>query len=142
MIRLEKKTKCSLQGGGREETALKFEISNTRSNNPPYIWLEYCERWNRLKLWNKWSTLATFSSNIWSRLKSPAIKILCCVEIKSSMKEQRWPDIQYIITNKFVSACQKSAHSSIQSWDAEDFRVPTPKMPRPLMTITTPKLFK
>ena len=35
----------------RHETVLGFEVSNTRSNNPPCIWVEYCERCDSLKFW-------------------------------------------------------------------------------------------
>ena len=78
-----------------------LEVSNTRSYNPPCIWVEYCSSWDRLKFWIKGSTLGTFSSNIWSRLKSPTIKILCCVgislinKIKLSMKVPRGPGIRH-----------------------------------------------
>ena len=52
--------------------------------------------------------LATFSGNIWSRLKSPTIKILCCIgssfinKINSSIKEHTGPGNRYSITNKKV----------------------------------------
>ena len=65
------------------------------------MWVEYCECGDRLKFWIKGSTLATFVDNIWSRLKSPSVKILCCVgsslinKIKSSMKVSREPGIWY-----------------------------------------------
>ena len=105
----KKRTKWSLKGDGKKETALEFEVSNTKSNIPPCIWVEYCERWDKLKFWIRGLTLATCSGNIWSRLKSPTINILFCVgsslisKIKSSMKEPRGPGIRYIITNKIVS---------------------------------------
>ena len=104
----KKRTKWSLKGDGKKETALEFEVSNTKSNIPPCIWVEYCERWDKLKFWIRGLTLATCSSNIWSRLKSPTINILCCVgsslisEMKSPMKEPRGPGIRYTITNKIV----------------------------------------
>ena len=53
--------------------------------------------------------LATISSNIWSRLKSPTIKILCCIrilfvnKINLSIKEPTGPGARYTITNKKVS---------------------------------------
>ena len=100
----KKRTKWSLKGDGKKETALVFEVSNTKSNIPPCIWVEYCECWDKLKFWIRGLTLATCSSNIWSRLKSPTINILCCVgsslisEIKSPTKEPRWPGIRYTIT--------------------------------------------
>ena len=85
---------------------MEFEVSNKRSNIPPCICVEYWELWERLKFWIKGSILATFADNIWSRLKSPTIRVLCCVdsllivEIKSSMKVLRGPVIQYTTTNK------------------------------------------
>ena len=105
----KKRTKWSLKGDGKKETALEFEVSNTRSNIPPCIWVEHCEHWDKLKFWIRGLTLATCSGNIWSRSKSPTINILCCVgsslisEIKSPMKERRGTGIQYTITNKIVS---------------------------------------
>ena len=102
----KKRIKWSLQGDSKEETVLEFEVSNTRSNIPPCIWVEYCESWDELKFWIKESTLTTRSGNIWSRLKSPTINILCCVgvslinKIKSSIKQQRGPGMWYTITNK------------------------------------------
>ena len=105
---LEKRTKWSLSGEGRTETILELEESNTRSNIPPCMWVEYCQRWDRSKLWIKGAMLATFSGNIWSRLKSPTIKILCCIggsfinKINLSIKEPTGLDPRYTITNKKV----------------------------------------
>ena len=105
----KKRTKWSLKGDGKKETAFEFEVSNTRSNIPPCIWIECCERWDKLKFWIWRLTLATCSGNIWSRLKSPTVNILCCVasslinETMSSMKESRGPGIWYTINNKIVS---------------------------------------
>ena len=105
----KKRTKWSLKGDSKKETALEFEVSNTRSNIPPCIWVEYCERWDKLNFWIRGLTLATCSSNIWSKLKSPTINILCCIDsslinkIKWSMKEPRGPGMPYTIINKLVS---------------------------------------
>ena len=105
----KKWTKWSLKGDGKKEKALEFEVSNNKSNIPPCIWVDYCERWHKLKFWIRGLTLATCSGNIWSRLKSLTMNILCCVgssliiEIKSSMKEPIGPGIQYTIINKIVS---------------------------------------
>ena len=52
---------------------------STKSNIPPCILVKYCERSNRLKFWIKGTILATFLGNIWARLKSVKIRILCCV---------------------------------------------------------------
>ena len=38
----KKRTKRSLKGDGKKETALEFEVSSTKSNIPNLI--EYCER--------------------------------------------------------------------------------------------------
>ena len=104
----KKRTKWSLKGDSKKETGLEFEVSNTKSNIHPCIWVEYCECWDKLKFWIRRLTRATCSGNIWSTLKSPTINILCCVgsslisEIKSSMKEPREPGIRYTITNESV----------------------------------------
>ena len=72
----------------------------------PYVWVEFCEHWDKLKFWIGRSTLATCSGNNWPRLKSPTINILCCVgsslinKIKSPMKEAIEPCIRYTTTNK------------------------------------------
>ena len=58
-----------------------------------YEWVEYCERLDRLKLRITRPTLATFSGNIWSRLKSPKINILCCVG--SSLINKRKSSVKY-----------------------------------------------
>ena len=103
---LEKRTKWWLSGEGRTEAILELEESNTRSNIPPCMWVEYCERWDRSKLWIKGAMLATFSGNIWSRLKSPTIKILCCIgssfinKINLSIKKPTGPGARYTITKK------------------------------------------
>ena len=44
-----KRTHCSLYVDGKEEPALEFEASNTKSNNLPSISVEYCECWKKLK---------------------------------------------------------------------------------------------
>ena len=88
---------------------------NRRSNYPPCVLVEYEERWDRLKLWIKRLSLATFSGIIYSRLKSLAIKILCCIcsslinEIKSAVKVPRAPGTWYIHANKKVSYSISSA---------------------------------
>ena len=75
----------------------------------PHVWGEYCEHWDKLKLWIRGSNLTTCSGNMWSRLKSPTINILYCVgsplinKIKWSMKEPRGPGMRYTIINKLVS---------------------------------------
>ena len=98
MIRFEKKEQsdhCRVMV--EKKTALEFEVSKTRSNDPLCIWVEHCRSWDRLKFWIKGSPLAIFSGNIWSRLKLPTIKILCCVgsslinKIKSLMKLAKRP---------------------------------------------------
>ena len=45
---LKKRAKWSMSGDGEEETVLEFEVSNTRSTISPYIWVKYCERWDKL----------------------------------------------------------------------------------------------
>ena len=66
---------------------MEFEVSNTRSNNTPCIWVKYCDCQDKLKLW---INLATFYGNIWSKLKSPTIKILCCVGSSLNKKSHQW----------------------------------------------------
>ena len=64
-----KNSKLSPIGDGKEETVSEFEVSNTRFNISLCIWVEYRERWDKLKLWIRASTLVTDLGNIWSRLK-------------------------------------------------------------------------
>ena len=78
-FRYGKNTKWPLQGDGRDDTVLELEVSSTKFNIPPCIWIKYWIRWERLKFWIKGSTLATLSDNIWSRLKSPKFIILYSV---------------------------------------------------------------
>ena len=87
-----------------------FEVSNTRSNiSHVYEFNTVNERWDRLKFRITRSTSVTCLGNIWSRLKSTAIKILCCVvislinRIKSSMKKPRRSGTRYTIINKIFS---------------------------------------
>ena len=48
---------------------------------------KYCDCQDKLKLW---INLATFYGNIWSKLKSPSIKILCCVGSSLNKKSHQW----------------------------------------------------
>ena len=113
MIRFGKKEEsdhCRVMVGKKQYWNSKHQIQD------PLI-LHVCELniyiedqwiWDRLKFWISRSALAILSSNIWSKLKSQTIKILCCVgrslinKIKSSMKAPRGPGIQYTITNNKV----------------------------------------
>ena len=61
-----------------ERTVLEFEVPNIRSNISHVYELNTANS-DTLKFGIKRSTLATFSGNIWSRLKSPLTIIMYCV---------------------------------------------------------------
>ena len=88
----EQRAQCSVMAEKKQQWNLKYQIQD------PIILhvyqLNIVKVWDRLKFWIQGSTLATISSNNWSRSKSPTTKILCCVG------SSRGPDIRYTMTNK------------------------------------------
>ena len=94
-------------------TVERRQRSNLKHKIPDPIFCIYMSwiQWtlSQVKIFNHRFNLATFSSNIWSKLKSPTIKILSCVgsslikQMKSSVKVPKGPGIRYSINNKNVS---------------------------------------
>ena len=109
MIRLRKKEQsdhCRVIAEKKQHCngSIKYKIPQPSIHINWILWMQ-----RQVKIWIKVSTLTTFSSKIWWRLKSPTIRILCFVgnslinKIKCSVKGPRRPCIQYTIINNKVS---------------------------------------